>query len=160
MQGPQHNNARLPVTSPYARHPSLLLPNPGSKQSGRPKQERSRTCPRSSCFTTTKGVLRKAAHELAEKLGHWQPLLCEDRIGIFMRALHHLAKGKAREYGARLRRYDELARVTGSHSGPNLNTKKARPSHVQKISLTSIVDFQELKTAREVLPECEYHCRK
>ena len=56
-------------------------------------------------------------------------------------------------------RSEELARVVGSLSdGELLGALKA---HAQELANTSLLGrTQELKVARELLPEYEYHCRK
>ena len=73
-----------------------------------------------------------------KKIGNLHPLLREDRIGVFMRALHHLVRGKARAFGSVLRRYDALARVVGSLSGPDWT--KALKELVPKLSHSSVMD--------------------
>ena len=76
-----------------------------------------------------------------------------------MRAISYLENNKAMCYYKILSRYSEIARVFGNLSGPAL--KLALKEHVKQLANTSITDrIQELKTAKETLPEYEYACRK
>ena len=68
-------------------------------------------------------------------------------------------RGQGEQLRRLLGRYEELARVAGSRSGGDLII--ALKNHAQELSNTSIMDrIQELKIARDTLPEYEYHCRK
>ena len=48
-------------------------------------------------------ILRKTAHNLASHPGGWQPVLCEDSVSIFMRAIQ-LFKGLKEAFGTLLQR--------------------------------------------------------
>ena len=76
-----------------------------------------------------------------------------------MRAISYLESNKVLCYHKILSRYSEIACVAGNVSGPAL--KLALKEHVKQLANTSISDrIQELKTAKETLPEYEYTCRK
>ena len=58
-----------------------------------------------------KRVLRNSESELAQKPCTWQPILCEDRLNIFMRAIALLEQGDQIKLGQLEGKYDELAAV-------------------------------------------------
>ncbi|MFM7989028.1 MAG: hypothetical protein ACKPKO_57915, partial [Candidatus Fonsibacter sp.] len=104
-------------------------------------------------------VMRKVSFELSSRADDWQPTLHEDRLNITMKAIRMYERGDNVKALDIIRNNHELNRVVGDTGWPRAKTL-LKDHAIQLFAASTQEKVDDLKRARDTLPEFEYNKRK